>query len=148
MQPEQKNIWLAMAIIVAMFIGWQFLYELPRIEREQERATQQQELAAEAGADSTLPELSGVEGLEGATLAESTVDISLTREEALALSERVRINTASLHGSIALTGGRLDDLTLVRYRTEVDPESPEVILLSPVNGLSPYFAEFGWLAEE
>ena len=34
-------------------------------------------------------------------------------------------------GSIALKGGRIDDLVLVKYRETVDPKSPNVVLFSP-----------------
>jgi len=148
MQPEQKNVWLAMAIIVLMFVAWQFFYELPRIEQEQEALQRQQELNETQTGDSTLPELGDVEGLEAENVVPDEPEIALTREEALALSDRVIIETPSLHGSISLTGARLDDLTLRKYHTEVDPNSPEVILLSPVSGPSPYFVEFGWIAED
>jgi len=47
-----------------------------------------------------------------------------TREEAIAEQPRVRINTPRLHGSVALTGGRIDDLTLATYHETVDPKSP------------------------
>jgi len=58
----------------------------------------------------------------------------------------VRINTPRLHGSVALTGGRIDDLTLATYRETTDPKSPEVVLLWPSGTKDPYFAEFGWVA--
>ncbi|HYU12307.1 MAG TPA: membrane protein insertase YidC, partial [Stellaceae bacterium] len=60
--------------------------------------------------------------------------------------KRVRINTPRLHGSVALTGGRIDDLTLATYHDTVDPKSPEVVLLWPSSTKDPYFAEFGWVA--
>ncbi len=145
MKSDQKNVWLAMAIIIAMFVGWQFFYELPRIEREQEAQQRQAELAADQTGDATLPELGGV---DSANVTDVALNEELPREDALALSPRIAINTPSLHGSVALIGGRLDDLTLVDYHTEVDPGSPEVVLLSPVGGPSPYFAEFGWIAED
>jgi YidC/Oxa1 family membrane protein insertase len=144
MKSDQKNVWLAMAIIIAMFVGWQFFYELPRIEREQEAQQRQAELAADQTGDANLPELGGV---DSANVTDVALNEELPREDALALSPRIAINTPSLHGSVALIGGRLDDLTLVDYHTEVDPGSPEVVLLSPVGGPSPYFAEFGWIAE-
>ena len=68
----------------------------------------------------------------------------LTREEALAASPRIAIDTPSLKGSIALKGGRIDDLTLMDYRETVDPGSPNVVLLSPAGGPLPYYAEYGW----
>jgi YidC/Oxa1 family membrane protein insertase len=69
-----------------------------------------------------------------------------TREAAIAEQKRVRIVTPRLHGSIALTGGRIDDLTLATYHDTVDPKSPEVVLLWPTGTKDPYFAEFGWVA--
>ena len=143
MQTEQKNVWLAMAIIVVMFVAWQVFYELPRLERQQETLQRQQELAATESADASLPEIDVVEG-GGRAGGEA----ALSRPEALAQAERVALSSPGLHGSIALKGARLDDLTLTGYRTGVDPLAPEVILFSPVGGPSPYFAEFGWLAQE
>ncbi len=49
----------------------------------------------------------------------------MTREEALAQSPRIAIDTPSLKGSIALKGGRIDDLTLKDYRETVEPDEPE-----------------------
>src|SRR4029077_19579954 len=69
-----------------------------------------------------------------------------TREAAIADQSRVRINTPRLHGSIAATGGRIDDLTLATYHETTDPKSPEVVLLWPTGTKEPYFAEFGWVA--
>ena len=56
---------------------------------------------------------------------------TLTREEALAQSPRIAIDTPSLKGSIALKGGRIDDLTLKDYRETVERNSPLIRLLSP-----------------
>ena len=61
MKSDQKNVWLAMAIIIAMFVGWQFFYELPRIQQEQEAQQRQEELSAGNTDDATLPELGGVD---------------------------------------------------------------------------------------
>ena len=139
MPQEQRNVWLATAIILLMFIAWQFFYELPRIEREQESLARQQGLSATQD-DSTLPQVS-TSSIGG----EESVVREFTRAEALAESPRITIRTPSLSGSIALVGGRIDDLTLLDYRMEVGPDSPDVILLSPVGGPSSYFTEFGWL---
>ena len=69
----------------------------------------------------------------------------MTREEALAQSPRVAIDTPSLKGSIALKGGRIDDLTLKDYRETVEPTSPMVVLLSPAGGPGAYYAEHGFV---
>ena len=59
------------------------------------------------------------------------VTAAVTRAAAIATSTRVPIATASLQGSIALNGGRIDDLALVKFRETVDPKSPPIVLLSP-----------------
>jgi YidC/Oxa1 family membrane protein insertase len=71
---------------------------------------------------------------------------SETRAQALADSVRIPIRTPSLSGSIALTGARIDDLTLIKYHRTVDPHSPNITLLSPPGSPQPYYAEFGWVA--
>ena len=47
-------------------------------------------------------------------------------------------------GSIALKGGRIDDVRLVKYRETIAPDSPPVPVLSPLGTEHPYYAEFGW----
>ncbi len=69
------------------------------------------------------------------------------REAALKESPRVEIRSESLLGSIALTGGRLDDLTLAKYHETVAKDSPLVVLLNPRGTSDAYYADFGWLAD-
>ncbi len=72
---------------------------------------------------------------------------ALTRDAALKQSARIPIETPSLQGSIALKGGRIDDLSLLKFRETVDPKSPPVVLLSPSGSPAPFYAEFGWTGE-
>jgi YidC/Oxa1 family membrane protein insertase len=60
--------------------------------------------------------------------------------------KRVRIETPKLRGSIALTGAKLDDLTLRKYRTELPKDSPKINLLEPFGAKNAYFAEYGWVS--
>ena len=63
----------------------------------------------------------------------------------IASSPRIAIETPTLSGSIALKGGRIDDLALIKYRETVDPKSPAIVLLSPSGSPHPFYAEFGWV---
>jgi hypothetical protein len=54
-----------------------------------------------------------------------------TRDQAIAKSARVSIDTAAVSGSINLTGARLDDLKLKGYHETVDDKSPIITLFSP-----------------
>ena len=67
-----------------------------------------------------------------------------TRGEALATAPRVEIETEAMSGSIALTGGRLDDLHLSLYRDTLEPDAETVVLLNPAGGPAPYFVDSGW----
>ncbi len=67
-----------------------------------------------------------------------------SRQAALAASQRVRIDSPRVHGSISLVGGVIDDLTLIDYQEELDPDSPEIVVLSPRGAVDAYFAGYGW----
>jgi YidC/Oxa1 family membrane protein insertase len=70
----------------------------------------------------------------------------MTRDAALAGSPRIAMDSPTVRGSIALKGGRIDDLSLNQYRVTVDPNSPPVVLLSPPGSPHPFYAEVGWVA--
>ena len=66
------------------------------------------------------------------------------RTTALAGSLRVDVaNDGAVHGSISLTGARLDDLHLDDYNETLEG-ADTVTLLNPTATALPYFATFGW----
>src|SRR5437764_1027027 len=145
---EQKNLLLAIVLSVGILIGFQFLFEKlrppvpppsPAVPTRTAPATPSPGTAAPG----VTPGGPGTTAPATGTAAAPGVE---TREQAIAEQPRVRINTPRLHGSVALTGGRIDDLTLATYHETVDPKSPEVVLLDPAGTKEPYFAEFGWVA--
>jgi YidC/Oxa1 family membrane protein insertase len=68
-------------------------------------------------------------------------------DKALASSPRVAVDTPLLAGSIALKGGRIDDLKLKGYKADLSPRSPDVQLLSPEGADGAYFTQTGWTAQ-
>jgi YidC/Oxa1 family membrane protein insertase len=68
------------------------------------------------------------------------------REQALAASPRIVIDTPAFKGSVALKGGRIDDLDLKGYRETLAHNSPDVELLRPEGALGAYFLQTGWTA--
>jgi YidC/Oxa1 family membrane protein insertase len=141
---DQRNLILAIALSVAVIFGFQFFYEMPRQrEAQQRQAALQAEQAEQAGAAAvTAPGSAPDVAVPGGGAGRP-----LTRADALATSPRVRIDNGAIHGSISLKGSRIDDVTLQRYRETVDPNSPEIVLLSPPGAPDPYFAEYGWVGE-
>jgi YidC/Oxa1 family membrane protein insertase len=143
---EQRNLLLAIVVSVGILIGFQYLFEKLRPPAPPPVPTQ----TAPAPAPAPNAAAPGVTTPGGnAPTAAGTAAVAPgpeTREQAIAEQPRLKINTPRLHGSIALTGGRIDDLTLANYHETTDPHSPEVVLLWPNGTKEPYFAEFGWVA--
>jgi YidC/Oxa1 family membrane protein insertase len=139
---DHKNTVLAIVLSALVFIGWQYFFGLPQMEKQKQAAQQQQtqQQAPAPGVD-TRPQAPGQ-----APAAPQGPGQQLSRADALAKSQRVHIETRRVSGSIALTGGRIDDLSLSTYRETVDPTSPAIVLLSPSGSPYPYYAEFGWVA--
>ena len=147
MFDDNKNLIMAIALSVAVLIGWNYFVGSPLFER-QKQAQQQPKPGA-----SETPSAPGASPKEGqpSTPPPSTVPgtaatpVVESRESALARSPRLRIDTPSLAGSIPLKGGRIDDVALKTYHETVDPNSPRIVLLSPAGSPTPYYAEFGWV---
>jgi YidC/Oxa1 family membrane protein insertase len=140
---DQKNLILAIALSLAILLGWQMLVEQPKQEQAQAER-ERQELAA--GRD---PDTIGVPDLPAPDQVAQDPAQAVPRDRAEVIAEaedrRIEIETRSYRGSINLTGGRFDDLTLRNYRQSVEPDSPNITLLSPRGSEDPYFAEYGWL---
>jgi YidC/Oxa1 family membrane protein insertase len=65
-------------------------------------------------------------------------------EAELTSAPRLAIDTPSLTGSISLLGGRIDELSLKKYRVTIEPDSDIVQLLIPQTEPHGYQALFGW----
>lgn len=152
MTPETKNIIVATVLSLLVVIAWDYFYARPQLQKERQTQAQMLERPAapaqkgpQAGAQ---PSPQSVPQIEAPSVpAPSTEPVKeMTREEALAQSPRVKIDAPAIFGSIALKGGRIDDVTFKAYRETVDPKSPRVVLLSPAGSPAPYYAELGFLS--
>jgi YidC/Oxa1 family membrane protein insertase len=150
---DSKNTILAIVLSAIVLIVWQYFFAIPQEKARQEQLAQQQAQTQKANppaanqAPAGTPAAPGAAGappqVPGATPA-AVPGTPVTRDAAIAASPRVPIATDSLQGSIALKGGRIDDLALVKFRETVDPKSPPIVLLSPSGAPEPFYAEFGW----
>ena len=61
------------------------------------------------------------------------------------LAARARSRRRASRARSSLKGGRIDDLSLIKYRETVDPRSPPIVLLSPSGSPAPFYSEFGWV---
>jgi YidC/Oxa1 family membrane protein insertase len=132
---EQRNLFLAVAIAIAILLLYQMLVLDPAGRRAQDARSAEQTTAEQT-----------VDGQPVAPV--ETPAAPLTRDAALALDARIPVRTPEISGSIDLTGARFDDVALTRYTRELDPASGVVTLLSPVRGPEAFYAHLGWTAAD
>ncbi|KQP34106.1 insertase [Methylobacterium sp. Leaf469] len=155
MGNDKTNMIVAIALSLAVLLGWNYFIAAPRVEQQRQATLQAQALQGKAATSADgVPSPSPKEGgpaapvpgtLPGATgNGQGAVE---PREAVIARSPRVTIDTPALAGSIALKGGRIDDVLLKNYHETVDDKSPRIVLLSPTGTANPYYGEFGWVGQ-
>jgi YidC/Oxa1 family membrane protein insertase len=137
---DSRNLILAIVLSVLVLIGWNYFYGAPQMQKDRQAQTQTQ-----SNAPTSATPQPGAAVPIGAAPATAQLE---SRPEALASSKRVAIDSKSLGGSINLTGGLLDDLTLKAYRETIDPNSPNIVLFSPKGAADPYWAESGFVSDK
>ena len=162
---DQRNTLLAIVLAVAILFAFQTFYVNPKEEKEKAR---QQALSEQAGPQGGEPSAPTPERRPGEPATSAPIptapstprrfgtapeapgpgETARARAEQLRSTPRVTIDSSRLNGSISLTGGRVDDLTLADYRQTTDPESGQIRLFSPPGSDFPYFVQFGWAPSE
>ncbi len=152
---ENKNMIVAISLSLMVLLVWQFFLVPPP----------QQQIVADAGNQSAqngvtnngtnvnganidgtaIDSATGTIAIEGNTQTQAQ---TLSRSGALAQTQRVRIETDRVSGSINLQGGRIDDLILLNYKETLDDDAENVHLFNPANSDDPYYANFGWLGDK
>lgn len=145
---DNRNTILAVVLSGIVLLGWQYFFNIPQMEKQRaaEKAAQQQAQIHNpnqpAAAGQATPAPGGPATAPGVGPAAAP---TMTRDAALAAAPRVKIDTPRVSGSISLKGGRIDDVSLLKYRETVDPNSPAIVLFEPSGAPNPYYAEFGWV---
>ena len=129
-QDNSRNTILFVVIAAIMLMAYSYFVMQPQAERR--KAAQQ------AAAEQTVVSPTSA-ATPGAVVFTTDRTVALARGGA-----RVPIQTPTLTGSLSLSGARIDDLFLTRYREVIDPKSPAVELFRPQGMQHAYFAQFGW----
>lgn len=126
---DSKNFFVAIALSLAVLLGWSWVAErwFPTPQKPAaEQAAPSPTTAAPAAAPAARP-------------------VAL-RPLATVIKEapRVAIDTPSLKGSINLKGAQFDDLVLLGQRQDLAKNSPPVRLFSPIGTRGAYVATVSW----
>ena len=129
MDDQNKNLILASVLSFIVIITWFILFPPPEpvpsgIESEQQ---QSEESNLAPNADTAKAPL-----------------IETGETEIAVEAERIQIENELLTGAISTQGGRIDQLSLKKYRNTISEDSDIVTLLSPVGKPEAYYAAFGW----
>jgi YidC/Oxa1 family membrane protein insertase len=107
---DNKNLFLAIALSLAVLVGWNAFFGLPNPEEHRKQIEAAKQPA------------SGAQAPSGAA---PTAPVILPIAEALKASARIQIETPKIIGSFPLTGGEIDDISFRGYHETVDPQKPD-----------------------
>jgi YidC/Oxa1 family membrane protein insertase len=138
MNPENRNLILAITLSMAVLFGWQVFFVGPELEREAARQQVIAEQIAEAEAESR-DSLADAAGGTAAMPAAGSDDAGTTVD-----APRITIDAPQISGTISLAGLRIDDVVLRDYQETQAEDSPNIQLLQRTDAKLPFFAEFRW----
>jgi len=126
---NQKNLFLAIVISMAIIFGFQLLVPQP------ERAP----ISEEQTFEENSVELS---------IQNTNTQIVINRDEVISSSGRVVFDNGKIKGSINLEGGFIDDLVLEEFRETLDPTSDLIEFLNPIGSQDAYYLDTGWVSSD
>jgi YidC/Oxa1 family membrane protein insertase len=130
---DQKRLFLAIAISLAILFGFRLILPSRPTPHPAAQPTQSTPAAQTPLAPTGNPAAPGTEPMAVAPPREVP---------------RLQVEAPRVEGSISLVGARFDDLVLRDYHEEVSKQSPLVRLLEPRSDPQPYYAQFGWAADD
>src|SRR5262245_30968121 len=133
---DSRNTILAILLSVIVLIAWQYFVGIPQLEKQKTATDAQKQTQSQQVQPGTAP-TPGPDGMPVAGTAPTPGALpgqrsgAASREDVIAASPRISVDTPRMRGSIALRGARIDDVALKDYRETVDPKSPNIVLLAP-----------------
>ncbi len=126
---NQKNLFLAIIISMAIIFGFQLLVPQP----ERTPITEEQ---------------TNSESLVDLSIQKSSTTVLAERNEVINETGRVDFDNSKIKGSINLNGGLIDDLILEEFRETLDPTSDLIEFLNPLGSDNAYYLDTGWVSSD
>ena len=131
---DLRNVIFAIALSFAVLFGWSVIFETPKIEEEKNLQRTENE-STNNDKTSSVPSVN-VENLK---------PTSISREDAIKSTNRIKFENENIEGSISLEGALIDDITFKKYNETIDSDK-KVTYLNPSETNEGYFVETGWAA--
>jgi YidC/Oxa1 family membrane protein insertase len=142
---NNRNLVLAFVISLLILVGFDYLYMKPKEAAQQAAQHAAQQLAAEKATNQQAAAGAATGPVGSIPTGGAQAQGVQSRDQIIAATPRVKINSPRLQGSIALNGGRIDDLILKDYHETTKANSPHVVLASPAGTEQAYYEESGWV---
>lgn len=140
---DTRNMIIFFIIAALLYVGYSHFVLQPQREAQLALQKAQQESALENRDGINVTSSTGVAGDKASSVSPRT------REEVTAESPRLTFKNDHVFGSLSLTGGRLDDLSLQNYYNTKEREPGDhVVLLSPAGTTFPRYVDYGWAAQD
>jgi YidC/Oxa1 family membrane protein insertase len=123
---EQNNLFIAVALSIAILVGFNYFYDRPK-------QLEVQQVAQNAHAPNTSAAQTNDKADVASQKQNNTREVVELDQAIKQTQNRIIIDTPKVHGSINLEGARIDDLRLANYHEIPDVNSPEIRLLAPTN---------------
>ena len=123
---ENKNVFVAIALSMAVLLFWGAFFETPKpVEKNLKKKIETSE-------NKITPNINEVVGIQ-----------SVSRDESISKVERVKIENSNIIGSISLKGALIDDVSFKNHKQNI-LEEKNVVFLNPQETENGYFIETGW----
>ena len=138
MDDQNKNLIIATALSFVVILVWFVLFPPPEPDTPIDGTSVSQ---AETGEGTLATPSADIPAASPAATAPTE-----TASSALATAPRVAIETPRVKGSLSLLGGRIDQLSLVDYKTSLEDDAEIVEILFPATEPNAQYALHGWAA--
>ncbi|MDB9799436.1 membrane protein insertase YidC [Pelagibacteraceae bacterium] len=128
---DNKNVFVAIALSMSVLLFWGAFFETPK-QIEKNNSTQEKKLQKEFQNENIAPNINQTEQV-----------ISISRNESIAKSKRIKIENKKIKGSISLEGAIIDDISFKNYKKNIE-EDEIISFLNPKDTTNGYFIESGW----
>ena len=128
---ENKNVFVAIALSMAVLLFWGAFFETPK---PVDKNLSQQSLSKknESSDNSIAPSIN-----------ETLEIINVSREESINKSSGLKIENDNIIGSISLKGGLIDDVSFKKHKQNLK-DNKNVSFLNPQETENGFFIETGW----
>ncbi len=125
---DNKNVFVAIALSMSVLLFWGAFFETPRKPTEQVNKKVEQETSK----SSISPTISQPQKIK-----------QISREESIGQSQRIKIENASIIGSINLKGALIDDISFKKHKKKIG-DNANIVFLNPSDVENGFYIETGW----